>query len=86
MLLYHGSNTIVETPRILIHGHFKDFGYGFYCTELEKQAARWALTKQPTHLINVYDYEEDKNLHMHQIVFCTEKSLSTLKFNRSVSL
>lgn len=41
--IYHGSNTAVENPRILINGHYKDFGYGFYCTNIEKQAKRWAL-------------------------------------------
>lgn len=40
MLIYHGSNMIVEQPQILSHGHFKDFGYGFYCTELENQAKK----------------------------------------------
>ena len=40
--IYHGSNTAVENPRILINGHYKDFGYGFYCTNIEKQAKRWA--------------------------------------------
>jgi hypothetical protein len=42
--LYHGSNLIVKEPRILIQGFYKDFGFGFYCTKREKQAARWALT------------------------------------------
>lgn len=41
--IYHGSNTAVENSRILINGHYKDFGYGFYCTNIEKQAKRWAL-------------------------------------------
>lgn len=32
-LIYHGSNAVVEKPRIIINGHYKDFGYGFYCTK-----------------------------------------------------
>ena len=44
--LYHGSNVVVGTPKIMLNGHYKDFGYGFYCTRLEKQAKRWALTKR----------------------------------------
>ena len=38
MILYHGSNVIVQEPQILENGFYKDFGYGFYCTILEKQA------------------------------------------------
>ena len=28
----------------------------FYCTAFEKQAKRWALTKQPGHFVSVYEY------------------------------
>lgn len=35
-LLYHGSNKIVREPKILVSGFYKDFGYGFYCTKMEK--------------------------------------------------
>ncbi len=64
MLIYHGSNMIVEQPRILSHGHFKDFGYGFYCTELENQAKKWARAKKNQHIVNVYDYAEDAGLNI----------------------
>lgn len=36
--IYHGSNVEVPVPRILQNGFYKDFGYGFYCTNHEKQA------------------------------------------------
>ncbi|MDL2311923.1 DUF3990 domain-containing protein [Bacteroidales bacterium OttesenSCG-928-B11] len=42
MEVYHGSYITVETPKILESKFSKDFGKGFYCTELEKQAVRWA--------------------------------------------
>lgn len=45
-IIFHGSNVIVEHPQILENGYYKDFGYGFYCTQIEKQAKRWALTKR----------------------------------------
>lgn len=50
--IYHGSNMVVENSRIMINGHYKDFGYGFYCTKLEKQAKRWALTKRGDSIVN----------------------------------
>ena len=40
-IIYHGSNVIMPEPKVLIHGNYKDFGYGFYCTNFEKQAKRW---------------------------------------------
>jgi hypothetical protein len=61
-LLYHGSNVIVENPRILINSHYKDFGYGFYCTNIEKQAKRWAITKPGKSYINKYLYQENSSL------------------------
>ena len=44
--IFHGSNQIVKNPKILVQGFYKDFGYGFYCARMEKQAMRWALTKK----------------------------------------
>lgn len=44
--IYHGSNVIVEKPQIIVSGFYKDFGFGFYCTNIEKQARKWALTKR----------------------------------------
>lgn len=61
-ILFHGSNTTVEKPIIQISGYYKDFGYGFYCTHLEKQAIRWALTKQGQHIVNQYSYTPNPSL------------------------
>ena len=63
MEIYHGSNVIVENPVLLIQGFYKDFGYGFYCTKYENQAKRWAITKRTPHIVNVYEYREDKELN-----------------------
>lgn len=63
MQIYYGSNVIVNKPKIITDGFYKDFGYGFYCTNFEKQAKRWALTKKNKHVVNVYSYTENKNLN-----------------------
>jgi len=137
--IYHGSNVEVAKPRILLNG--------FYCTNIEKQAKRWAITRKGASVVNRYIYKPNTNLKMlrfeemsdewldfvtacrkgidhdydivdgpmaddqiwnyvegfisgkvprdvfcglvkssyptHQIVFCTEKALSALKFERS---
>lgn len=58
MKIYHGTNIIVEKPEKIISGYNKDFGFGFYCTKIEKQAQRWAITKRNPHIICVYEYTE----------------------------
>ena len=60
--LYHGSNIIVQKPQIITNGFYKDFGYGFYCTFLEKQAKRWALTKKGKSILNIYSYSPTNEL------------------------
>ena len=62
-LLYHGSSFKVEKPRILTSGFYKDFGYGFYCTSIEKQAKRWAMSKGNKHIVNVYSYIPTNDLN-----------------------
>ena len=41
MILYHGSKEVVEYPEIRKARFNKDFYFGFYCTNIEKQAERW---------------------------------------------
>ena len=62
MQIYHGSNVYVERPKVIANGHYKDFGYGFYCTNLEKQAIRWAMSRRKAHIVNIYEYEEASGL------------------------
>lgn len=66
MEIYHGSNTIVQTPQIIVNGYYKDFGYGFYCTNIKKQAVRWALIKKKEHIVNQYEYTENPDLKVCQ--------------------
>lgn len=63
MFIFHGSSVVVENPEIRLAGYTKDFGYGFYCTQIEKQAQRWAITKRNPHIVCVYEYFGAKNLN-----------------------
>lgn len=63
-ILYHGSSFKVEHPQILTSGFYKDFGYGFYCTNLEKQARRWAMTRGKKHIVNIYSYSKKPGLNI----------------------
>ena len=84
MKIYHGSNVEVSLPQIKVTGYYKDFGFGFYCTGLEKQARRWAITKRPAHVVNVYDYTPDKSLHMKCFETMTEEWLDFIVACRRV--
>ena len=73
--IYHGSNMIVEKPQIIVSGYYKDFGYGFYCTNLEKQAKKWALTKRGDSYVSVYYYQPNKNLKVLSFPVMTDEWL-----------
>lgn len=75
IILFHGSNVIVEKPQILQNGFYKDFGYGFYCTKFEKQAKRWALTKRKNHIVNKYLYNENMDINIKRFDEMTEEWL-----------
>lgn len=60
-LLFHGSNQVVQKPELLSKGYTKDFGFGFYLTEIAAQAIKWAKTKSRRHgmpVLNVYQFDE----------------------------
>ena len=42
MIVFHGSNQIIETPDVLHSRPKVDFGAGFYVTPLWEQAVSWA--------------------------------------------
>ena len=65
MILYHGSNTVVEKPRLVEQNRFLDFGYGFYTTTNRAQAENFAkkvvVRRSGTPTVNVY--ETDDNIY-----------------------
>lgn len=42
MIVYHGSNLIVDQPRLVNQNRTLDFGYGFYTTTNQNQAISFA--------------------------------------------
>ena len=42
MIVYHGSNMVVEHPALISQNHFLDFGFGFYTTLNRAQACDFA--------------------------------------------
>lgn len=62
ILLYHGTNVVVEKPEVRVVGYNKDFGFGFYCTRIERQAQRWAMTRRTNHIVCIYEYSPNPGL------------------------
>lgn len=44
IILYHGSDKIIEKPEFGKGKAHNDFGLGFYCTESEDLAKEWACS------------------------------------------
>lgn len=62
MILYHGSQVIVEYPEIRKARYHKDFYFGFYCTRYKVQAHRWATRFGKKGYVNIYEYMPDDAL------------------------
>jgi len=63
MILYHGSNVIVEKPILVKQTRFLDFGAGFYTTEYKEQAISFAdkvfrRRKEGSPIVSVYEFNE----------------------------
>lgn len=89
MILYHGSISMVEKPEILKSDIGRDFGFGFYTTNIKEQAIRWAFRKakilgmgnnKVVPILNMYEYYEDEALKTLKIKKFSEPSLDWLEF------
>jgi len=63
MILYHGGTDIVEKPEIISRSAGRDFGIGFYCTDIRSQAEKWAKRqgkiRKQTPVLNMYEFDID---------------------------
>ena len=74
MRLYHGTTLEVQEPRIIVHEVGRDFGFGFYTTDIREQAERWAIrrakiasrkNRSPVRaLVNVYEWDDRADLKL----------------------
>lgn len=65
MLIYHGSNIVVDKPRILKSNRALDFGPGFYTTTNKNQAISFAekvadRNNSPKGIISIYEINIEK--------------------------
>lgn len=74
MFLYHGSNVVVEKPRLISPKRLLDFGAGFYLTSDLEQARKWAsrttlLREEGQAVVSVYDISEEELQRLAVLVF-----------------
>ena len=81
-LIYHGSYTEIQNPKIIVGRHTKDFGFGFYCTVIREQAERWAK-RFNTPVINVYSVLFDTSLDILEFETMTDEWLDFIANRRS---
>ena len=82
MKVYHGGYCSIENPKIIKRKFPKDFGTGFYCTEMEEQAIRWAR-RYDTSVVSVFEYLPDESLNILRFEEMTEKWLDCIVNCRS---
>jgi len=63
MIVYHGGTDVVEAPRIIKKHTGRDFGTGFYTTDIREQAVKWAKRqalhrKKKEAFLNIYSFDE----------------------------
>ena len=91
MIVYHGSDIIVDFPKILEKKRPLDFGGGFYVTTSKEQARQWATkvayrNAVDESCINVYEFDiENAKMSMEILNFevADEKWLDFICSNRS---
>jgi len=90
MDLYHGSNLVVERPRIIEPNRFLDFGSGFYTTTNREQALNFAgkvtnRRKEGKSTVSVYDLDESgfSEIKVLEFAFANEEWLDFVSANRA---
>lgn len=63
MRLYHGSNVVIESINLAMCRPYKDFGKGFYLTDIEEQAKQMAKRVSRIYggspVINTFEIQDD---------------------------
>ena len=57
IILYHGSEKIIEKPSVAGGRKNNDYGQGFYCTRHIELAKEWAVDRDRDGFVNEYEFE-----------------------------
>ena len=88
LILYHGSQKIVEKPLFGAGKPYNDYGLGFYCTQNIELAKEWACPIIEDGFANCYELETEglSILDLQQEPFCMLHWLAILVNNRRFDL
>ncbi len=89
MLLYHGSNLNIKTINLSMCRPYKDFGTGYYLTDLQEQAVNMAKRVSRIHggtpIINIYEIEdcflERSDLNIRNFGSCVSREWAAFVMN-----
>ncbi len=57
MIIFHGSEHIIQKPLYEVKNKYNDFGVGFYCTQDIELAKEWACSENNDGYVNIYDID-----------------------------
>ena len=86
MIVYHGSNMVVDHPRLVRQNRTLDFGYGFYTTFNKDQAVNFAekvTARRETGIpcVSMYETAELEELkNKYKLLFFSEPNEEWLDF------
>jgi elongation factor P hydroxylase len=84
MILYHGGTDIVKEPMIISAEQGRDFGFGFYTTDIYEQAAKWAKRqgriRKKQAVLNIYEFDSGKAAEELKFKEFVEYSIEWLEF------
>ncbi len=86
MIIYHGSDHIIEKPVYRQGKPYNDYGYGFYCTEYEEMAAEWSVDAARNGYINSYIIATDKLKTLNLNSYSAMTWLAVLLENRTFDI
>lgn len=88
MILYHGSDKIVETPVFGKGRANNDYGKGLYCTEEIDLAREWAVDERRDGYVNCYEFNADAMniIDLSSNQYCILHWITILLMNRRFEL
>jgi hypothetical protein len=88
MILYHGSENIIDKPEFGKGKFYNDYGRGCYCTENIELAKEWACTDNYIGYVNTYGIDLDRLnvLYLTSDDYSMLNWLAVLIFNRGLRI
>ncbi len=84
MTIYHGGTDIIQEPQIISNERGRDFGNGFYCTDIYEQAIKWAnrqaQIRKKQAILNVYEFDIETATNKLNFKSFVDYSLDWLQF------